>query len=161
MERFDWKLVGKKEIYLPYNVYKMYTAKECAVDGGFYKPNHPNNDCIRWELHRVWHVQASLKQGKRHVYGKRDFFLDEDSWYGGIQDTYDQNGKIYRVLWAPIRPDYLKQAASSNGEIPAFDLTSGTYVFSRGHRAWSLDKPLPASALTPESLPNFVLKEPQ
>jgi hypothetical protein len=58
MDRFDWKLVGKKEMYVPYNGYKLMYAKDI-------KPaltaNHINPDFMRWELHRVWVVEATLK----------------------------------------------------------------------------------------------------
>jgi hypothetical protein len=160
MDRYDWKLIGKQEMYIPYNVYKMYASKECSNNPHFFMPNHLNPDCVRWELHRVWHVQATLKAGKRHVYGKRDFYFDEDSWAGGIADNADLNGKPYRVLWVGLRPDYVKHAPATAFDYPAFDLSSGVYVVPIGVRTWSLDKPLPAGSLTPESLPNFVLREP-
>lgn len=160
MDRWDVKLIGKQEMYIPYNVYEMASRKDCTVAGGLYKPYHPNPECVRWELHRVWHVQATLKQGKRHVYSKRDFFFDEDSWFGGIQDAYDLNGKPYHVGWAPLRPDYVKHAPDVGTSIPSFDLSSGIYVFPVILKAWALEKPLPATFLTSESTPNFVLKDP-
>ncbi len=77
MDRYDFKLVGKKEIVVPYNDYKaVYGAKQDDL----LKPNHLNPDLVRWELHRVWVVEATLREGKRHVYSKRTFYLDEDSW---------------------------------------------------------------------------------
>lgn len=159
MDRFDMKLIGKREMFIPYNVYKIGT-KGCGPEDGLLKPLHANPECIRWELRRVWHVQGTLKEGKRHVYGKRDFFFDEDTWYGGVQDTYDLSGKIYRVLWAPMRPDYVKHAPNANIEVVSFDLSSGLYVFPTASRAWSLDKPLPAAHLSSESLSTPVLKAP-
>lgn len=159
MDRFDMKLVGKQEMYIPYNVYKI-GSKGCANDDGFLTALHAKPECVRWELHRVWHVRGTLKEGKRHVYSKRDFYFDEDTWYGGIQDTYDLSGKIYRVLWAPMRPDYVKHAPNSNIEIASFDLSTGMYVFPTGLRTWSLDKPLPAAQLSSDSLATHVLKAP-
>jgi hypothetical protein len=74
MDRFDFKLVGKKEMLVPYNAYAaVYQAKQDDL----LKPNHLNPDLVRWELHRVWVVEATLKDGKRHVYSKRTFYLDE------------------------------------------------------------------------------------
>jgi hypothetical protein len=94
MERFDFKLVGKKEIYVPYNAYgAVYQAKQDDL----LKPNHLNPDLVRWELHRVWVVEATLKEGKRHIYGKRVFYLDEDSWAALASDQYDARGQLYRV----------------------------------------------------------------
>jgi len=160
MDRWDFEIHGKKEMYIPYNVYLPGGRSECTVAGGFYTPNHANPECIRWELHRVWHVSATLKEGKRHVYGKREFFLDEDTWFGGIQDAYDLNGKLYRSVWTPLRPDYVKHAPNVGTPTTAFDLSSGSYVWGFIHKAWSLDKPLPAVRLSSDSLPNFVLRDP-
>jgi hypothetical protein len=104
MDRYDFKLVGKKEMYIPYNNYKlMYPEKGGPCDGKEkLQPNAIKPECVRFELHRVWHVQATLKPNKRHVYGKRDFFIDEDAWYGGLVDNYDLAGKIYRASFAVI-----------------------------------------------------------
>ena len=65
IDRFDWKLVGKKEMYVPYSSYRL-TYHKVAAD--ITKPNHINPDLVRWELHRVWVVEATLKPGKRHIY---------------------------------------------------------------------------------------------
>jgi hypothetical protein len=61
------------------------------------KANHVNPDFVRWELHRVWVVEGTLKPGKRHLYGKRTFYLDEDSWAAALSDSYDNRGQLYRV----------------------------------------------------------------
>ncbi len=103
MERFDFKLVGKKEMLVPYNTYAaVYQAKQDDL----LKPNHLNPDLVRWELHRVWVVEAKLKDGKRHVYGKRTFYLDEDSWVALASDEYDARGQLYRTGFAYMAPSY-------------------------------------------------------
>lgn len=103
MERFNFKLLGKKEIYVPYNDYQaVYQAKQADL----LKPNHLNPDLVRWELHRVWVVEATLKEGKRHVYGKRVFYLDEDSWAALASDEYDARGQLYRAGFALMAPSY-------------------------------------------------------
>ena len=103
MERFDFKLVGKKEMLVPYNTYAaVYQAKQDEL----LKPNHLNPDLVRWELHRVWVVEARLKDGKRHVYGKRTFYLDEDSWMALASDEYDARGQLYRTGFAYMAPSY-------------------------------------------------------
>ena len=103
MERFDFKLVGKKEMLVPYNTYAaVYQAKQDDL----LKPNHLNPDLVRWELHRVWVVEARLKDGKRHVYGKRTFYLDEDSWMALASDEYDARGQLYRTGFAYMAPSY-------------------------------------------------------
>ena len=93
IDRFDWKLVGKKEMYVPYSSYRL-TYHKTAAD--ITKPNHLNPDLVRWELHRVWVVEATLKPDKRHIYSKRVFYLDEDSWTALASDQYDARGQLYR-----------------------------------------------------------------
>ena len=103
MDRFDFKLVGKKEMFVPYNAYAaVYQAKQDDL----LKPNHLNPDLVRWEQHRVWVVEATLKEGKRHVYSKRVFYLDEDSWAAVASDEYDARGQIYRTGFAYMAPSY-------------------------------------------------------
>ena len=93
MDRFDFKLVGKKEMYVPYSNYRLTYHKPVA---DITKPNHMNPDLIRWELHRVWVVEATLKPDKRHIYSKRVFYIDEDSWMALASDEYDGRGQLYR-----------------------------------------------------------------
>jgi len=103
MERFDFKLVGKKEMLVPYNAYAaVYQAKQDDL----FKPNHLNPDLVRWEMHRVWVVEATLKEGKRHVYSKRTFYLDEDSWAALASDEYDARGQLWRTGFAYMAPSY-------------------------------------------------------
>jgi len=103
MDRYDFKLVGKKEMLVPYNTYAaVYQAKQDDL----LKPNHLNPDLVRWELHRVWVVEATLREGKRHVYGKRTFYLDEDSWSALASDEYDGRGQLYRAGFAYMAPSY-------------------------------------------------------
>lgn len=103
MERYDFKLVGKKEMIVPYNAYAaVYGAKQDEL----LKPNHLNPDFVRWELHRVWVVEATLKEGKRHVYSKRTFYLDEDSWAALASDEYDARGQLWRAGFAYMTPSY-------------------------------------------------------
>lgn len=125
-ERFNWKLVGKKEMFVPYNTYKMayHSTAESLL-----KPNHLNPDLVRWELHRVWVVEATLAEGKRHIYGKRTFYLDEDSWVGVSSDEYDARGQLYRSGFQYITPSYELPApfADLQGH---YDLISGLYVLN-------------------------------
>ncbi|MBV8667185.1 MAG: DUF1329 domain-containing protein [Burkholderiaceae bacterium] len=94
-DRYDWKLVGKKEMYISYNNYKLNSKSEKYAD--IIKPGHLNQDLVRYEPHRVWVVEATLKPGKRHVYAKRTFYVDEDSWQIAHTDAYDGRGELWRV----------------------------------------------------------------
>jgi hypothetical protein len=94
LERFDWVLKGKREMLVPYNNYDavFWTSKEDLLT-----PHHAKPEAIRWEKHRVWIVEASLKEGQRHVYSKRRYYIDEDSWAIVAQESYDAQGNLWRV----------------------------------------------------------------
>lgn len=94
-DRYDWKLVGRKEMYVPYNSYKLH-SKDVKYDD-IVKPNHINQDLARYELHRVWVVEATLKAGTSHIYAKRRFYIDEDSWQIVVADHLDGRGQMWRV----------------------------------------------------------------
>jgi len=93
IDRFDWKLVGKREMYVPYNANEVVTA---SLDEAYGK-HHLNPDKVRWELHRVWEVEATVAGGKRHAVAKRKFYFDEDSWMVLLMDGYDSEGKLWRT----------------------------------------------------------------
>jgi hypothetical protein len=97
-DRYDWELIGKQEMYIPYNSYKLNSG-DIKYDE-IVKAGHINQDLTRYELHRVWKVEATLKEGKRHVYGKRTFYLDEDTWQATQIDHYDGRGQLWRVAEA-------------------------------------------------------------
>jgi hypothetical protein len=103
-DRYDWKLVGKKEIYIPYNNYKV-TSPEVKYDD-LLQPGHLNPAVTRNELHRVWVVEGTLKSGARHIYSKRTLFLDEDSWQAAVVDQYDGRGELWRVSVAYLKNYY-------------------------------------------------------
>ena len=127
-EKYDWKLIGKKEIYIPYHNYKLDTPGvpyETLLHVG-----HPNPDYMRWELHRVWVVEATLKPGERHLYGKRVFYIDEDSLSVAAVDSYDNRDEIYRAGLLPSVYNYAVQGYVSRHNI-YFDLQSGHYVTIR------------------------------
>jgi len=94
-ERYDWKLVGKKEMFVPYNDYKLHWAKFKPDE--VIKPLHANQDLMRYELHRVWVVDATLKPSQKHLYKRRTFYLDEDSWQILAIDCYDNRDQLWRV----------------------------------------------------------------
>ncbi len=96
--RYNWELKGKKEMYVAYNNYKLHGNSVTYSD--ILKPNHVNPDLTRWEKHRVWVVEATLKEEFRHIYQKRVFFIDEDSWQIQLADMYDNRGELYRVAVA-------------------------------------------------------------
>ncbi|GAA0691024.1 DUF1329 domain-containing protein [Marinobacterium maritimum] len=130
-DRYDWKLVGKKEMYIPYNGYDLVSAygtgkltKEDAI------ASDPK-DLWRWELHRVWVVEATLKEGTRHIYAKRTFYIDEDTWNISLTEKYDGKGELWRYTWANV---YQAFDPSLQGSFArpnmAFDVESGQFVWN-------------------------------
>ncbi|MES2884518.1 MAG: DUF1329 domain-containing protein [Pseudomonadota bacterium] len=93
-DRYDWKLLGKKEMYIPYNAYKVNGNTLKVKD--VLKVGHVNPDPLRYELHRVWVVEANLKPGTSHLYKKRTFYIDEDSWVIHAVDKYDNRDQLWR-----------------------------------------------------------------
>lgn len=94
-DRYEWNLVGKQELYIPYNSFKL--ADRGLKYDDILKPGHMNPELTRYELHRVWKVEATLKDGERHIYAKRTFYIDEDSWQIAVVDHYDGRGELWRV----------------------------------------------------------------
>jgi len=94
-ERYDWQLVGKKEMIVPYNSYKLHSDQLKYTD--ILTPLHINPAHLRYELHRVWVVEATLKPGVRHIYKRRTFYVDEDSWQILVVDQYDNRDQLWRV----------------------------------------------------------------
>ncbi|WP_313053543.1 DUF1329 domain-containing protein [Pseudomonas lopnurensis] len=95
-DRFDFKLIGRQEMYIPYNAYKFNFEAEQKDQ---FRKNHANPALERWELHRVYVVEATLKPGMRHVYSKRRYYLDEDTFGPGLYDAWDQQGSLYRSMF--------------------------------------------------------------
>lgn len=120
LDRFDWKLVGKKELFIPYNNNKLFAVKDADLLGKF-----PNPDHVRWELHRVWTVDATLRAGQRHQAPKSRYYCDEDTWQCTLGDRWDANGQLWKTLWSMnfVAPDLPGTVGSSMG---FNDLISGT-----------------------------------
>lgn len=123
MDRFDWKLVGKQELYIPYNTNKVQAA---ARPEDVLGKHHLNPDYVRWELHRVWVVEADLAPGKRHQLPKGRYYLDEDTWQALLGDRWDANGQLAKTLWSlpAVMPDLPAHATLSAG---FYDLVSGAW----------------------------------
>jgi Protein of unknown function (DUF1329) len=98
IDRYDWKLVGRKEIYVPYNTNKFQDPRLRVSD--IVKKDGVNPDVVRWELHRVWVVEATLKPDFMHIYSRRTLYIDEDSWQALISDRYDGRGLLWRTAWS-------------------------------------------------------------
>ena len=94
-DRYEWTLIGKQELYIPYNAYSLHGPQVGYED--IVRTGHINPEHARYELHRVWVVEGRLKEGARHIYNRRVFYLDEDSWQIAVADSYNADGELWRV----------------------------------------------------------------
>lgn len=123
LDRYDWQLVGKREMYVPYNTYALTYVKDPKP---LTTPNHLAPELVRWEKHRVWVVEGTLKSGSRHVYGKRRFYLDEDTWNALASDQYDANGQLYRGSYSFFTQSYDVDTPNTAPHV-IYDLVGGSY----------------------------------
>ena len=128
MLRYDWKLMGKKEVYIPYHSYGFDSPTIKHKD--LLMPKHVNPNYMRYELHRVWVVEATLKEGQRHSYAKRRFYVDEDNWLIVATDAYDGRGELWRVGLQNTLYDYYLKGFIVRSQIN-YDLQAGAYVAAR------------------------------
>lgn len=152
-DRYNWQLVGKREMYVPYNSFRLADPKNSYDE--LITPGHLNQDKTRYELHRVWEVIGTLKEGQRHVYSKRHLFIDEDSWTIVEADHYDARGNLWRVSENHILPLYDVQTQISAGEL-TYDLISGrylsNYMFNKVNNAYRFGLKAKTSDFTPAAL---------
>ncbi|WP_422023462.1 DUF1329 domain-containing protein [Pyruvatibacter mobilis] len=124
-DRYTWTLRGRQEAYIPYNNYELYSDKLTYDD--VIRPRHLNTDHVRYELHRVWQLEANLKPSTRHVYSRRVFYQDEDSWGIVSAELYDARGELWRVQEQyPVTFYEVPVCGSSMGA--AYDFTNGRYI---------------------------------
>ncbi|HYG86411.1 MAG TPA: DUF1329 domain-containing protein [Azospirillum sp.] len=152
LDRFDFHLVGRREMYVPYNAFRLNTP-DLAVEEVFWSA-HPNPTLLRYELHRVWIVEATLKRGLHHTFPRRVYYLDEDSWQILMAEHYDAQGELARYAEAHGIPHPQVPVFLASKEL-TYDLTSGRYVVSgldAAEQPPAFDKPLKPEDFAPETL---------
>ena len=124
MDRFNMKLVGKKELIVPYNVFGVTNQKTSDESLG---KQHVNPEAVRFEKRRVWVVEGTRKASARHAYSKRVFYIEEDCWCLVGTESYDNAGKLWRVADLYNFPAY--DLGGVNNDTWAFnDLQKGNYL---------------------------------
>ncbi|HEY3565678.1 MAG TPA: DUF1329 domain-containing protein [Casimicrobiaceae bacterium] len=105
LTRFDWKIVGKREMYVPYNA---NGALQPPRDGDVIGKHHLVPDYVRFELHRVWVIESTLRPGQRHQAPKGRYYVDEDTWIAVLGDRWDANGQLWKTIWSlpTVMPDF-------------------------------------------------------
>ncbi len=153
-DHHEYKLLGKKEMYVLYNNNK---ANAAAPDDLF-KPSFMNPDLVRWELHRVWQIEANVAPGKRHVVAKRMFYLDEDSWQIILMDGWDAQGKLWRMSYTltELAPDV--PALVGNMAWGTYNLQTGGYYLNaatNGAKQFAVVHRRPDTFFSPDELANL------
>lgn len=127
-DRYVWKLVGKRELYIPYNAYRLSDGHVKYPQ--LLKSGHIDQSSTRYELHRVWVIEASERGGKRHVFGQRTFYVDEDSWNVVLVENQDRDGKLWRFQEGHLVTLYENQSTNCLPVI-TYDLKDGRYFINR------------------------------
>lgn len=128
MERFTWKLIGKEEKIIPFHNYH-FDSPDVGY-GRLLRRSHVNPDFMRYEKHRVWVVEANLKENRRHIYQKRRFYIAEDSWQIVLTESYDRNGRLWKVGVLNSVYDFDVQGYVTRVQMH-HDLLSKSYVATR------------------------------
>ncbi|MCY1508075.1 hypothetical protein D9M68_423740 [compost metagenome] len=130
-DRYDWSIVGKKEIYIPYHNYRV-DDPSVSHEQLLSTSGHLNPDYMRYEKHRVWVLEAKLKSNARHIYAKRVLYLDEDSWAATLADNYDSRGQFWRTnMQTSIYAYDIQRFHARLGMY--HDLIAGSYMIDRLH----------------------------
>lgn len=151
-DKYDWTLMGKQEMYVPYNNYRLAAKTNKYSD--IVKIGHVNPDLLRYELHRVWHVRANLKPGQRNIYKQRDMYFDEDSYQLLVVDHFDGQDKLWRLGESYSINYYDQPLIWSKGDA-VYDLMGGRYVIgilSNEEPATQFNLALKPSEFTPAQL---------
>jgi Protein of unknown function (DUF1329) len=160
MDRYNWKLVGKKEMIVAYNVYDIFHAQP---DASTLMTNFANPELLRWEVHRCYVIEATLAPGKRHTMPHRVFYVDEDTWACMMSDGWDAQGNYWRFNHAVTNFTF-----APGGPAPfhfgqhIYNVQSNQYlVLSPWYDAPAplgnpnlLMTPIPASTFSPDSMAN-------
>ncbi|MEL6479712.1 MAG: DUF1329 domain-containing protein [Pseudomonadota bacterium] len=152
-DKYNWDLKGKREMFVPANNFAL--ADPGLSYSNLLGEKHINQEHTRYELRRVWVVEGTLKSGERHIYGKRTYYLDEDSWFIVLGDLYDSRGELWRVREAFNGIESNSKVLLPLGE-PVYDLQAGRYLalsfLSEENPQFSFDVDLDDGDFTPSAL---------
>lgn len=154
-EWFDFELQGKHAVFMPYNNYRIIDPKVTADD--VVRPGHVNPALVRYELHRAWKVEATLRDGFRNLQPRHVFYSDEDSWASPLAERYNQQGEFWRLQERFLTYFYEPKAVFSGGTV-AYDVLSGRWSSaidsfpSFGGKHIDFDQPARFDLVTPQGI---------
>ncbi|MDY6920048.1 MAG: DUF1329 domain-containing protein [Pseudomonadota bacterium] len=157
LDRYNWELVGKREMLIPYNNQKMRYNR--CDDPQALTPYHISPRAMRFEKHRVWVVESRLKPDQRHLYQRRTFYVDEDTWSIVMVDIYDKDDELWRFT---LRfSAYYEQMPGMFSSMDAYhDLDSGAYFLqcSAGEGTTFYQQPPPDGYFSPVNIRKRLLR---
>jgi hypothetical protein len=156
--KFNYKILGKKEMYIPYNMNKLLVPNKSLDVVG---PHFMNPDYIRWELHRVWVVEATLAPGQRQEVHRSLYYIDEDSWFLALADRWDAKGVLWKSSWTVLL--LMPDLPGFNNETWGFyDFIAGTWfvtgIMNEQSEQIKYMPPYPADFFTTEALANASMR---
>jgi hypothetical protein len=124
-DRYDFRLLGKRAMFIPYNNNRFATldAADIAL------PGHIRPEALRYELHRVWVVDATLLPGQHHLAAHRRLYFDEDTWFAVYCDAWDDEGNLWKFSHGTMF-DIPELPAVILGSVVTYDIQNGGYVLS-------------------------------
>ncbi len=127
LQKYLWKFITKKEMYIPYN----NNAMTLAPYEKLLLPHFPDPNIVRWELHRVWQVEATLAPRERNVLARRMLYVDEDTFTCAQVDAWDGNGNLFHAnhIYQDSRPDVPGTMYMNNA---IFNLQTDDYALASG-----------------------------
>lgn len=150
-DRYEWKILGKKEMYIPYNNNRLVSLPVDQVLAA----GHANPNALRYELHRVWVVEGTLAPGKAHVVPKRRLYIDEDTWFAVYSDSWDEEGRLWKFGHGTmyVMPEL---PAVILGSQFVYDLILGGYVYGFAFNGepvqYKVTRPHAPALLSPEAM---------
>jgi len=126
-DRYDWKLLGKRELLIGYNAYKL--ADRTLRYADIIRARNLDTDLLRYEVHRVWVVEATLAKGHHHRYYRRVFYVDEDTWQVAQEEIYTAKGQLFRFADHHMI-QYYDVMVPWYAAMVYHDLRSGAYLVS-------------------------------
>lgn len=155
-DKYQWRYLGKQELYIPYNAYRLASSKLNYTD--LLTAATISADHQRWELHRVHKIEAVLREGQRHIYAKRVFYLDEDSWTIVLAEHYDNHGELWRISEGHLINYYDQNLPYFAMEV-TYDLIDNRYnVFGLSNEessAYTFDKRFQRNDYSPSALRRY------
>lgn len=102
---YTWTLRGRRPLLVPYNAVAL--AGGAVPRAELLTPGHPDPRFLRYEVHRVWVVEATLLPRRAHLFKRRVFYLDEDSWNIVLVENYLADGTLARVQECGVVQDFV------------------------------------------------------